>query len=245
MKSISSNALTLIICLIITITGCKKESADEQYTVRGRVVVSCDDLSPVKNYEVYLYNDYKRITPNSCKAGELGRAITDENGNFEITYTSTCWKGELILRYDFDNFSYRNLVIDMSANKNYDLGNLYQENNGFYTYKVKTNTLYTNEDTLFYDIKYKSTPIIIDSTTWVFDSTYKMVTGPFINNMTIDYGQSAVPHIANPDSEYIGNQIITRWVLKNGNTIHAMERNQKGYIEPCKKFSKVVFDLSK
>lgn len=244
MKQILTKAYVFILSALL-ITSCKKKEENEQFTVKGKILVSCDDNRPVKNFEIYLYNDYKAVIANNCPKGELGRAITDEDGNFEITYKTTCWKGELILRNDYDNFSYRNLVVDIGANKDYNLGSIYKENNGFYAYKIKTNTMYSDKDTLYYDIKYKSNPIVIDSTTWVFDSTYKYITGPFINDMLVEYGQTTVPHIAKENSRYKKDQIITRWVLKNGNTIHAIERNQKGYIEPCKKFSDVILYIGK
>lgn len=236
--------LSASIFLLTTLTNCKKDN--EQYTVKGKLFATCDNPNPLANFEVYLYNDKKGVlVSGTCNAGELARTTTNDNGDFELVYNSSCRSGEVSLKYDVGNFSYRNVVIDMEPNQDYDLGNVYRWKNGFYAYSIKTNALYSDKDTLFYDIAYNNTPTIIDSVTWYFDSTYKKAIGPFTNGMIIDRDTTTVPYIAKPDSYYKGSQIITRWVLKSGNTIHAMERNQKGYIESCKKYSEIVFDISK
>lgn len=236
--------LIVLIFLLTTLSNCKKDN--ERYIIKGKLFATCDNPNPLANFEVYLYNDKKSaLISGTCNTGELARTTTNENGDFELAYNGTCRSGELSLRYNKGNFSYNNVVIDMEPNQDYDLGKVYRWKNGFYAYTIKTNYLYTDKDTLFYDIEYSGIPTIIDSVTWYFDSTYKTKVGPFTNGMVVSYDTTTVPHIAKSDSYYKGNQIITRWMLKNDKTIHAMERNQKGYIESCKKYSEIVFDISK
>lgn len=216
------------IVLLTTFSNCKKDS--DRYTVKGRLLKSCDDPTPVPYAEIYLYNDYKS-TAQTCNSGEIARGTTNENGEFELGYNRACADGIVGLGYDI-SFSTAYVAVAMKSNRDYDLGDIYKKDNGFYLFKIKTNHPYTDKDTLFYNI----TPILLDS-------TYKFIVGPFTDGQAVDSFKTTVSKIVNPTQD--SRSLQTYWRLKSGKNDYKFNRFFEFYIEPCKKYSEGIIDISK
>ncbi|HYG16425.1 MAG TPA: hypothetical protein VEC12_11780 [Bacteroidia bacterium] len=221
-----------ILFIVAAATACKKDG--DKYTVKGRLLKSCDNPVPVKNFTVYLYNDYKSSS-NTCNSGQIATATTNENGEFELSYEKTCSSGKISLEYDV-SFSSTALVDGIEPKKDYDLGDIYKMDNGFYTVKIKTNQAYTSSDTLFYDITNKGPN----------DSNYQYVIGPFVDGATMDTLFKSVYK----DLNYVSGGSVTnsaiKWIFKSNQTVYAKSRQpQQFYIEPCKKYNEVILDISK
>ncbi|HYG14875.1 MAG TPA: hypothetical protein VEC12_03910 [Bacteroidia bacterium] len=215
----------------LTFASCKREG--DKYTVKGRLLKSCDNPVPVKNFTVYLYNDHKSLS-NPCNSGQIATATTNENGEFELGYDKTCRSGGISLQYDV-SFSSATLVDGIEPKKDYNLGDIYYRDNGFYIVKIKTNQPYTSSDTLFYDI-----------TGGGKDSSYSIATGPFYDGQVIDTLYETVVKMLNYPTTAVNESIS--WILKSGKTDHKrryLGQGQQFYIEPCKKYSEVVLDISK
>jgi len=199
----------------------------KNYTVKGRLLHSCDNPVPVKDFKVDLYNTHHR-----CE-GVIQSAYTNADGNFILDYDATCSDNSswLLLQYDV-SFSSAALVEKIHTNKNEDIGDIYLKDNGFYVIKIKTNHSYTSSDTLFYNITN-------------LGSKYKI--GPFNDNAVIDTLFQTVFKSQKSEPKTSVNSSLS-WVLKSGSAIHHIKylgNGQQFYIEPCKKYSEVVLDISK
>jgi len=215
--------LTGLAMACIFLSNCK--DLKKNYTVRGRLLHSCDNPVPVKGYSVFLLNR----DGGNCK-GEIQRVTTNDNGEFLLDYESACSNGADFISLEYDvSFSSAILVSDIKINENEDLGDIYMKNNGFYIVKIKTNQPYTSSDTLFHGIHIAGK-----------DSYIK---GPFVDNQIIDTLLETVAKAQNHFSTTSINRIIG-WQLKRDATTYK-SKLQMIYIEPCKKYNEVILDISK
>ncbi|HYG14877.1 MAG TPA: hypothetical protein VEC12_03920 [Bacteroidia bacterium] len=216
-----------ILFIVAAATACKKDG--DRHTVKGRLLNSCDDPTPLRGFTVYLYNDYRNLLNRWCNQGQIATATTNENGEFELSYEKTCSNGDISLQYDINSISYGSLVYNIEPNKSTELGDIFRKNNGPFQVKIKTNQPYSNNDTLFYGIR----PHILDS-------TYKFITGPFTDGQLVDNYLITVWRIHNRSAE---TNHLFRWVLKSGKNSFKDEL-QEAYIDPCKN-NEIVLDISK
>ncbi|HYG14878.1 MAG TPA: hypothetical protein VEC12_03925 [Bacteroidia bacterium] len=137
--------LTGLAMACLFLSNCK--DLKKNYSVKGRLLHSCDNPVPVKNFSIHLDKG-----GGGCK-GEIQRVTTNNNGDFMFDYDATCTSptGFITLGYDV-SFSSSILVGQIRENENEDLGDIYLKDNGFYIIKIKTNQPYSSSDTLFYDI---------------------------------------------------------------------------------------------
>lgn len=222
-----------LLALPFALSNCKKD-ANEIHTVTGKLLLSCSDNTPEKGVTIFLYND-NRGTLRSCDPGRLGTALTNDKGEFSITYSETCaglHNGSITLRYINNNRIQEDLVTNILPNRSLQLGSLYTKENVQYQFVVKTTKPYTSADTLFYDIEPKGG----------LDSTYKFVTGPFQNQMVIGSKEKAV--ILDYRRE-LKRGIICDWILKSGSTIIKPETRTIATIGICDANSTLEIDLSK
>jgi hypothetical protein len=126
--------------------GCKKEKAE--FTISGRIVQTCLDPLPVPRMELNL--EYTGTAANfySQKVFDLGRAITDHDGNFTITYENI--KNPI-----------NNLILEGSlgqgfielwgipANRDLQIGDVYLNNKVMIIYKMKLNDFHTSKADTF------------------------------------------------------------------------------------------------
>ena len=73
---------SLLLLILLFIYGCKKNSADRNYVVKGRILECSSNPVPVKNYKL-------RITQVFNQGGAYGEPKefqTDDNGYFSINY---------------------------------------------------------------------------------------------------------------------------------------------------------------
>jgi len=218
-----------IACLFLS--NCK--DLKKNYSVKGRLLHSCDNPVPVKDFKVDLYNTHHR-----CE-GVIQSAYTNADGNFLLDYDATCSDNfnELILQYDV-SFSSAKLVQKIKINQNEDLGDIYLKDNGWYEIKIKTNHLYTLADTLFYNITGGGSGDNFD---------YLFVTGPFKDGQKVNTLYKTVYKIQHGDRVKPMNH-FSRWILKSGTVIHSDKYLWDGedyYLEPCKKYNEVILDISK
>lgn len=224
---------TVITFLIFTLNSCKRDG--DKYKVKGFFIESCNNSTPVKNFKLDLYE-----TNYQCRQEYLASTTTNEKGEFEFNYSkakkASC-VGGLSIKYD-NSFSTALVAYNISANESIDIGTVYNDTrNTAYIIILKTNTNYTNQDTLFYDIAPKSSGI---------DSTYQYVTGPFQDGKAIDtlFVKFSVEKAIK--DELLTNYQLGRWILKSeGKALIPQKPSQNFYVEPCRHDNEVVIDISK
>ncbi len=149
--------------------SCKPKS--EQYNIKGRLINSCDN-SPIKNVKIIARQSaIHALTPAKSSAGFEESATSDDNGSFEISYT-TAQKSPIQL-----------LETTLSVGTT-DLGDIRLYSNSKVYYKVKVNNAHTNLDTLF----------IVDITS---PNTYYKMYGPFHDTVIGIKTVTAVNTLAN------------------------------------------------
>ncbi len=151
----------------------------KEYKVIGRLVKSCNDPTPISDKLVLLENP--PFFDLFCKTGYkvVSRAYTNADGYFELRYEQQNCLIPLKVSIEdpnghpTDNFA---LVTDIKEYENTHLGNVYLKPSVIYNYVVKTNTPYTNTDTLYYNIERSASGK---------DSTYAFITGPFTEGQVL------------------------------------------------------------
>ena len=134
MKKIKFIALLLIIA---TFTSCKHD--DTYYTVKGRILNSCDGV-PFANQEIAL----KQSSSLSGRGGVLNTTSTDANGNFTFTYNiSDCIDGEN-MRVNCSG----PIIEYIPTQQNIDIGTIISNPICKIIYRVKINNPYNIGDTL-------------------------------------------------------------------------------------------------
>jgi hypothetical protein len=201
--------------------GCTKDTG-EQYTIKGKLLKSCDNPEPIVGQNLILekYTDGGR-----SKYETIGTTTTDENGIFSIKYSSVGASSALNLKPQEGSYSYlANIPTDVNIEEN-----VYTKDNFFYIIKIKTTNAYTEKDTLFYTL----------------GSDTQYLVGPFTDNQAIDtvvksnrqgwsYGQSE-------------QKILFNYTWKLGSQYNDPSRGNvvNAYLTPCKKYDEVVLDLTK
>lgn len=151
---------------------CKKDGMVEnqqQYTVKGRLLNSCDDQTPSIDKELLSLRSFCVY----CTIGlDLGPITINDDGTFEFKYKHSSINKNLEL---FSNKHY-DLVLGIPINQNIDLGNVYIKNNMYAIVKTSPRRITSAADTLFYNLKdYQRDNVPIE-----------YAIGPFAENQIID-----------------------------------------------------------
>lgn len=186
-----------------------------EYKVKGRLVQSCDNPTPIAHKLVILETDHtiKLFCKNNYKV--VSRAYTDDNGYFELKYDKqNCISPLKVSIEDPNGHPTQNyaLVTYLKGNENTNLDNVYLSPTASYNYVIKTNTPYTQTDTLFYNIKY--------AYEGAKDSTPMAISGPFTNGQQLTtFLQTAQRQIHHGDWALQNDRYDYeyRWVLKTAN----------------------------
>jgi hypothetical protein len=222
-----------LFCISISVLhyGCKEDESDKSYTITGKVVKSCDNPMPFANlpFELWYYSDSKRDSKQHATG------VTDENGEFKISYTHTPngFNSSLNIITANGPFGQKNLLYNIPQNQNIHADNVYTDSNYYLIAKINTEKSYTALDTLFYNI---GLPL----------GQYKYVVGPFSNNQIVDTvslflfdGWSDIS-----GSRFKRNYEI-RWLIGIKYNDPKKQNRPTTSIDLCKKYSEVVLDLTK
>jgi hypothetical protein len=144
--------ILLNICLfslVILFTACPKKTEDiinKQYTIKGKLVYSCDNPTPVINKNVDL-----EFTSNGVLVNTIGLCKTDSNGIFSFTYDAV---GDHILpQFTIgveSGYSYNVVFYNVPINSSLNLGDITTQDNYFGIIKIQTSKTYSSSDTLYY-----------------------------------------------------------------------------------------------
>jgi Neuraminidase (sialidase) len=152
------------ICLFTQ--ACK--NGDETYTIKGKVLKSCTEPTPIAGRPLVLTYDYSL----NKKSGQEYTS-TDAEGNFELKYTGQFNLGDLTIsvKDDSSNF-FRTLIRDIEKNRNLNIGNVLNADIFFAYLRIKTTKPNTQNDTLFFEKQ--------------GNKFNKFMLGPFTNGQIID-----------------------------------------------------------
>lgn len=225
--------------LLLGAASCKGDfweliDTDEFFTVKGRLLRSCDDKTPLGNRTMSILADRGFIF---CARVNIEDVTTDINGFFSFRYENEGCASFLSLSAED---SLRNSIVDQEVVmnipvfENIDLGEVFLINDKPYLYEIKTNAGFSGVDTLFYDIKddyYK-------------DSVYRFITGPFSSGQVLTKDTARGWPLIFMNGEHTRNfDLGSHWILKSGNTIHKRGGHEEIF-KPCVE-NKVIIDLTK
>jgi hypothetical protein len=170
-------SLIYTLSLFLTVgIQCKKDEEiinQQQYTIKGKLLNSCDSLIPVTDFNLFISSlGYRTITEL-----EVGPVPTQADGSFEFTYKHTKFTKSLLLSARGNTgYTYQNLILGIPVNQNIDIGNVFIKNNISAVINIKTKRITSDADTLFYNLK--------DYRENIISNNYAV--GPFIDNQQID-----------------------------------------------------------
>jgi hypothetical protein len=205
--------------LIILGLQCRKDDMIEnqqQYTVKGRLLNSCENPTPSLDNELLSLRSICAF----CTIGfELVPITVNEDGTFEFKYKHSSINKNLGLF----SYKYYDLVLGIPVNQNIDLGNVYLKNNLYAIVKTKPKRITSKADTLFYNPQdYRGNKLPIE-----------YAIGPFSENQIIDtlFFHSFQIY----DSTYLDKDW---WLKTNANLQYAIGKNNNvltlsKVLKPC------------
>jgi hypothetical protein len=215
---------TLIsISFAIFLNNCSKDN-EEKFTIRGKLLNSCDKPEPVSGHQIFLGFSYGI----NNKYESIG-AITNADGSFELTYEKKNAMGEMAISGRQGNgLGTRNYLFGIPIGRDLEVGNLYIENNFFAIIRVNTKRVTTSNDTIFYSL--------IAGT----NDFSKFLVGPFTDNQLFD---TAIYH----NAQFFDLDMEKNYQSKS-HAYFPWKLNTTGKIkeiwalhEPCKKYN--YYDL--
>jgi hypothetical protein len=154
--------------LFFSLCGCELINDNTEYTIRGQLLQSCDNPTPVSGVKLILDYDC------NCNSSKILQEIyTDADGKFEFKYKSVNGNDIVIRGNQANGLGTINYLFGIPINKDLDVGNLYSSNNFFAVLKIVNKRQSTKNDTIFYDV-YGSA------------NFRRFIVGPFIENQILD-----------------------------------------------------------
>lgn len=156
----------ILIMYVVLFCGC--ERINKEYTIKGQLLKSCDNLTPIENVKLILDYDC------NCNASKiLTETFTDANGKFEFKYKSVLGNDIVIRGKQPNGLGTVNYLFGIPINKDLDIGTLYKDSSFFAILKIVQKRQSTYNDTIFYDV-FRSA------------NFRKFVVGPFVENQILD-----------------------------------------------------------
>lgn len=165
-----------LLCSLLLFSECRKDR--NIYTLKGRLVTSCDDPTPLAGEELYI----------SATGGNSTESfITDSEGRFTLTYEDT-WELEYIAIKGSQRNGHGSLTYlsHIPMEKNLDVGTIYFRDNYFFLGRISVQRPTSQQDTVFYDYSNLT-------------GFKKFVTGPFQDGQVVDTFTSRAARIYDKD----------------------------------------------
>jgi hypothetical protein len=154
--------LTLATFLILTALACSKEKPDKTFTIRGRIVKSCNG-EPFPDVSLEMNARYASTWPfpNTNVFTDTNEVLTDHDGNFELKYNWQVEKTELVVYAQAKQAGWacKQYLIGIPLNRDLDLGELplfvplvHRD----LSVLLSTSTAYSSTDTLHYFVSGKN-----------------------------------------------------------------------------------------
>jgi hypothetical protein len=220
MKTIITAFFIALVCLNADCNKIETEPTAPIYQIEGRLVESCNDNSPLRNYSFTFPVSY---TENSNSYDKT--ITTDSNGYFKFTYVYTSFQTKFSLsKYLPDSFKTKTLISNIPTGKNLNIGNIPYNFTNAIKVKIKNNKFFTETDSLYVYMFGNS-------------SFYK---SPYLKGMwnKEDLGTfelKEIPYFENSDSAFY----FTIRLYQNKNTRPIIEK--KYPVMPCGTIQEIMF----
>lgn len=198
MKKLLQINSAIAACVALILSGCGDGHNDETYTIRGKVLKSCDDPSGVAGYNVGLFRAEKQGPFNPTGGSEwLDQTVTDKDGHFELEYEGFSQPNAqpYITLRSFTESGSKRLMMGFPLNENLELPTVYR-NLGYSKVKVGISTPYpfSERDSLIVPSKF------VQDTT----GPQNMLIGPFQDGEIVgEISASGHPQLYAYDHEMI------------------------------------------
>jgi hypothetical protein len=161
--------IVIIVSSIMLLNSCQKDENEGKFTIKGKLLNSCDKPEPVNGHQIFLEfsyginNKYEQIA-----------ATTLADGSFELKYEKKNAMGEMTISGRQTNGSGTlNYLFGIPIGRDLDIGNLYLSNNFTAFVRINTKRNTSMSDTLYYK----------RGKNFVFETS---LIGPFNQNQIID-----------------------------------------------------------
>jgi hypothetical protein len=226
-KTRSIFTIITIMIFALFLSNCRKDNG-EKFTIRGKLLNSCDNPEPVGGHQLFLEfsyginNKYEQIA-----------ATTSADGSFEFTYEKKNAMREMTISGRQANGSGTlNYVFGIPIGRNLEVGNIYSESNFYRVITIKSIRVTSKEDTIYYGLNNRG----------IFT---KLITGPFNQNQIIDTLNGRTPHfydLTNYNAySPLTNAIGYAYKLNSANTIQYVSENP--VIINCVKHTKLEIEI--
>lgn len=225
-------AFATALLLLLTLQSCIQREDNfllKEYKVKGRLVQSCDNHTPIANKLIILESENNPILFCNNRYKVVSRTYTNSDGYFDLKYDrQECIYNPKVSIEDPNGHPTNNypLVTYLKGNENTNLGNVYLHPTAIYNYVIKTNTPYTTTDTLFYNIKYLSSK----------DSVYSVAIGPFTNGQELTtHSHSAQRQVHHGDEAFKDKVYDMKniWSLKATNGLKSKKHSDSIIFYNC------------
>lgn len=222
--------LLFVLCtfLLVLLSDCKR---DGNYSVRGRFLRSCENPEPLRDVEVVLYSiDETNIPIKTCKHNVRIAVKTDSEGNFEFSYKKICSRLKLGVRASAKPYSLD--IVGIDIREDIVLGNVFGVDSIPISLSIKTDTAYSNQDTLYCGFRQTRTRDTFDLA----------IPGPFTDNQFIG---KMLPRWYVYDNQAKKFNSYINFNLRNNNPYSYPSINGRFFKEPCSQNDSFKVDISK
>lgn len=246
LKFILLSCLTVFfLCGTISCTSSDNNIFIKKYRVKGKLIRSCDNPTPVADMLVFLETDrsggivHAIVCDHSYK--EVSKAYTNSNGEFELPYVNQkCIPYLQISMQDTAKGKIKHIPLAtyLKGKEDADVGDVPIHQEKKYNYIVTTGIPYTNADTLYYNISY------FTNSAGFIDSIYSIAVGPFTNEQLLSqHSFSGAKKIHHGDFalENDISDIISNWIFKTNGV--AKKKNSALIVLQSCISNRVVIDL--
>lgn len=167
MKTYKKLIIPFTFGLVFLFTACPKQqdTISEQYTITGTIVKSCNNPTPLSNFQLVL-----NYACGCTSAKVLQTVYTDINGNFSFSYSSVA-SNSLVIQGD-NGTVFIDYLAGIPINRNLNIGTIHSDSNFCSIIKINPQRQTSIMDTIYYR-KYGNTYL-------------KYMVGPYSSNQVLD-----------------------------------------------------------
>ncbi|MDR9443033.1 MAG: hypothetical protein RI842_09960 [Schleiferiaceae bacterium] len=174
MKNFSSLSILVIVFFLL---ACEKNQENARYTLRGRLLRSCDNPEPAEGVQLGLWLE-KSVTLGNPDGPEfLDHVVTGPNGEFALSYDQDIYNNIYIKKIR-EPYSTRLLMMGIPRNKSLDVGTVFNLTpKTDMVFSIKTPYSFSSKDTL----KIGGIARIKDG----YGSAFRPIPGPFSDGQIV------------------------------------------------------------